>query len=93
MARFRRPGLLINAAHNAAEVGRFATPTAPSASGSLKTSVSLTIVPLALTMHTLDWSNDTSLPARCSYLSSVLCLFSRASMKGPRISRTHQQIR
>src|SRR5262249_47146595 len=39
---------------------------ATSTSGSLQTLASLTILPLASTMHTLDSSRDTSIPACCS---------------------------
>src|SRR4029079_4069342 len=44
-----------------------------SASGSLATFVSLTILPLVSTMHTLDNFKDTSIPACCS----IAVLFSR----------------
>src|SRR6187401_3234899 len=46
---------------------------AMSASGSLATFVSLTILPLVSTMHTLDNFKDTSIPACCS----IAALFSR----------------
>src|SRR6266511_5871278 len=39
---------------------------ATSTSGWLATLISLTILPLASTMHTLDHSKDTSIPACCS---------------------------
>src|SRR3984957_17465689 len=40
-------------------------------SGSLATFASLTILPCASTTHTLESSNDTSIPAKCSMLFSV----------------------